>query len=114
MKIVAFAFEEGMLFDVKNNVQVAGRPAKGAGFTESGEANASAVLDPRGNFGFDRPFTHQASLALALRTGISDDTARPLARGASAGDAEESLLIAHLAAAIAGTALYRRFARRGA
>ena len=114
MKIVAFAFEEGMLFDMQDNVEVASRSAEGARFAESGEANASAVFDSGGNFCFNSALTHQASLALALRTGIGDDTARTLTGGTSAGDAEEALLIAHLAAAVAGPALDGRFARRGA
>src|SRR6266478_1642563 len=114
MKIVALAFEKGMLFDMQDNVEVAGRSAEDASFAESGKANASAVFDSGGNFCFNGALTHQPSLALALRTGIGNDTARTLASGASAGDAEESLLIAHLAAAIAGTALDRRFTRSGA
>src|SRR5882757_2000542 len=103
-----------MLFDMKDNVKVAGRPTESAGFAESGEANASAIFDSGGNFGFDRALAHQASFAFALGAGVGDHAASALAGRAGAGDAEESLLIANLAPPITGAALNRGFARRSA
>ena len=52
VQVVAFALEEGMLFDVEDDVEVAGRPAEGAGFAVPGEADASAVFDAGGDLGF--------------------------------------------------------------
>jgi len=53
-EIVAFALEEGMLLDVKDDVEVSGLAAEGAGFAEAGdEADARSIFDARGDFGFD-------------------------------------------------------------
>ena len=49
-------------------------------------------------------FLAELELALALRAGIGDHAARALARRASTSDAEETLLIPDLSAAVAGTA----------
>jgi hypothetical protein len=44
------AIEESVLFDAKDNIQIAGRAAVNAGFSHSGEANAGSVLDASRNF----------------------------------------------------------------
>ena len=69
---------------------------------------------PGGNLGVDRALTQNASFALALRARIGDHAAGALARRTGAGNAEESLLIANLAASRAGAAGGWTFARRRA
>src|SRR5882672_6082698 len=113
MQIVALPFEESMLFNMEDNVEVTGRSAEGAGFAESRKADARAVFYTCGNFGFDRALAQQSALAFALRTRIGDHASGTLTCGTGAGDAEKPLLITNLTAAIAGAALYGRFAGRG-
>jgi len=105
MEVVAFAFEEGVLFNVQNYVEIACGSTRGAGLAVPGKADAGAVFDTGGNFGFDGAFTQLTSFAFAFRARIGDDASSALTRRAGAGNAEESLLIANLAAAIAGAAL---------
>src|SRR5208337_4997944 len=94
------------------NIQIARRPAKRARFAESGKANARAVLDSRGHLRFDHTLAQQAAFASALRARIGDYAARTLAGWASARDAKEALLIAHLAASVARLTMDRGFAGR--
>ena len=81
-------------------------------FTVSRETDAGSVFDSGGNFRIDRPLSQDPALAFALGTGIGDDTARALAGRTSARDAEEALLVANLAPAIARTTGDRSFSRR--
>src|ERR1700675_4052419 len=110
MQVVALALEESMFFDVKDNVQIAGGSTAGTGFAVSGEPDAGTVFYAGGNFGFDGALADLASFAFAFRAGIGDDVACALAGRAGAGDAEEPLLVADLAAAVAGAALDGGFA----
>jgi hypothetical protein len=93
-----------MLFDMQDDIQISGRTAEGADFAAAGETNARAIFYSCGNFGVDRALAHHTAFPLALGTRIRDDTARSLARGAGAGDAKKSLLIADLASTAAGPA----------
>ena len=104
VQVVPLTLEEGMLFHVQNYVQVARRAAVQAAFSVSGEANAGAVFHAGGNFCVHRPLPQHPAFAFALGTGIGDHAARALAGGTGARNAEEALLVADLAAAIAGTA----------
>src|SRR6185369_11890002 len=72
--------------------------------------NARAIFDASGNFGFDHPFANYSRLAFATRAWISDDAARTLTGWARSSNAEKSLLIADLAAALTRLALNGRFA----
>src|ERR1019366_6001530 len=44
VEVVALALKEGVLFDVQDNVQIAGWPAERACFAHAGETNSRAVL----------------------------------------------------------------------
>src|SRR5581483_3738274 len=114
MQIGSFALEEGMFFDVEDEVKIAGRAAERTGFAEAGKADASAVFHSCRNFGVNGFLSHDATLAFAFCTGIGNDATGALACGAGAGHAEESLLIAYLALSAASAATNRRFARGGA
>ena len=112
VQVVAFAREEGMLLHVQHDIQISGRTAEGADFSRAGKANSRSVFHARGNFGVYGALAKNAAFAFALRAGIGDDAARALASGTGASDAEESLLVANLAAAVAGAASRRPLARR--
>src|SRR5215813_219660 len=104
MQVIALAGEKRMLFHVEHNVEVARRPARHTGLSVSTEANAGAVFDPRRNFGFHGALTQHAAFSFALKARIGDHAAQTLASRAGTRHREESLLIAHLPAALAGTA----------
>ena len=114
MQVVALALKEVVLFDVQDNIQIAGWPAERARFAEATETDSRAVLHSRRHFGFDRAFAQQAPFAFALRAGIGDYTARALAGWAGSSDAEKALLIPDLASTVARLAGNRSFARRSA
>src|SRR5277367_5938643 len=98
MQIVAFAHKERMLLHVQNNVEIAGRTTGWTNLASSGEADASSVFHACGNLRIHGALPQNAAFALALETWIGNHAARPLTSRASAGDAEKSLLITHLAA----------------
>jgi hypothetical protein len=104
MKVIALARKERMILHVKVNVEVACRPAKLADFSRSREADAGSVFDPGGNLGVHGPLAQDSAFALALGARVGNHTAGALACRTSASDAEETLLIPDLSAAIAGAA----------
>src|SRR5580765_1378015 len=114
MQIVPFARKKRVLFDVKNDVEIACGTAEHTGLAISSEANAGAVFDSRGDLGVHRALPQYAALALALRARISNNAAHSLARGSGARHREEALLITDLASSLAGTAGDRSFAGCGA
>src|ERR1700681_1546483 len=101
-----------MLLHVQHYVQISGRAAEGADFARAGKANSRSVFDAGGNLGVYGALAKNAAFAFAFRAGIGDDAACALAGGAGASDAEESLLIADLAASVAGAASCWSLARR--
>ena len=104
MQVVAFTGEERMLLHVQHDVQISRRAAELADFACTGKADTRSVFHSCGNLGVDGALAQNAAFAFALRAGIGDHAARALARGTGARDAEESLLVANLAAAVAGAA----------
>ena len=72
--------------------------------------NAGSVLHARRNLYLQRVRASYYALAFALAARVLNHHARALANRAGAGHAEESLLIAHLAMAVALAALARCFA----
>jgi hypothetical protein len=101
-----------MLLHVQHNVEVTGRAAELADFASAGKANPGSIFNPCRNFGVDGTLAKNAPFALALRARISDDAACSLAGGTGARNAEESLLVADLAASVAGPASRGPLARR--
>jgi hypothetical protein len=112
VQVVALALKEGVLFDVQDNIQVAGWPAERARFAQTGETNSRAVLHSRRHLSLDHTLAQQAAFTFALRAWIGDYATRALASWAGSSDAEEALLIPHLAAPIARPAGDRSFAGR--
>ena len=104
MQVGTFALKEGMLFNVQNHIKIASRTAKGPGFAQAGEADASTVFHSCRDLGLDGPLPQNPALAFALGARISDNTAGTLAGGAGTSHAEESLLVAHLSPSGAGAA----------
>jgi len=113
MEVIALARKERMILHVKDNIEVACRPAKLPDLPRSREANARSVFDSGGNLGINGALAQDSAFALALGAGIGNDVARALACRAGTSDAEESLLITDLSAAIAGTAGGRTFPGSG-
>src|SRR5208337_206070 len=81
-------------------------------FTQPAETNSRAILHSRRHLRFHHALAQQAALAFALRAGIGDYAATALAGWAGSGNAEEPLLIPHLASSIARSASDRSFPRR--
>ena len=114
MQVGTFTLEEGMFFDVQNDIQIACRTTEGTGISQPGEADTSAVLDSGRYFRVDILLVEYASFPFALGTRIGDHAACALAGGAGTSHAEESLLVANLAASTAGAAGSRTFTGSGA
>jgi hypothetical protein len=110
VQVVALALEEGVLFDVQDNIQIAGWTSERARFAQAAETNSRAVLHSRGHLSLDHALAQQAAFAFTLRAGIGDYAPRALAGWAGSSDAEEALLIPHLTAPIARPAGHRSFA----
>lgn len=104
MEVIALARKKRVILHVKDNVEVTCRPAKLADFSGSRETDAGSVFDSGGNLGVHGPLAQNPAFALALGAGIGDHASRALAGGASTSDAEETLLIPNLSAALAGAA----------
>src|ERR1700719_2151195 len=104
MQVVAFALEERMLLDVKHHIQIARGTAELAHFARASKADASPVFHSGGNLRVDAALAKQSALAFAFRARISDDVTGSLAGRTRPRDAEESLLVANLATAIARAA----------
>jgi hypothetical protein len=103
------SFENIVVLDAEHDVQVAVGRAFAAGITFTGNAHLVSVIDAGGNLQFDGPFLHHTAFAPAGFAGILDDLPCSAALGTRARDAEEALLEAHLAVAVA-----RRAGRRAA
>src|SRR5947209_9815538 len=101
-----------MLFDVQNDIKIAGRPAVNASLAHTRETNPGAVFDSSWNFGIDRPLLDCAAFAFAFGAGIANDASGALARSTTPSNTEKALLISDLASASAGPATYRWFAVR--
>jgi hypothetical protein len=104
VQVISFPLKEGMLLHVQHDVQIAGWPSVKTAFTESCEADASAVFDAGGNLRVNRALTENSSFAFALGARVGHDAAGSLTGRASARNTEKSLLIANLSPACARTA----------
>src|SRR5262249_55895112 len=96
------------------DVEVARRRAEKADLALAGEANAGAVLDPRGDADRQRLFAPDAPLTAAGAARFLDYRAGALAGRTGALDGEEALLRTHPAVALAGATRGRARARFGA
>src|ERR1700678_1021818 len=103
-----------MLFHMQDYVEIARRAGKGTGFASAGKSDPRTVFHTGGNFRVDRALPQDATFASALWAWIGDHIAGSLTGGASAGNAEESLLVADLAPARARSAGSCTLARRSA
>ena len=110
-QIVPLALKERMFLDVQHDVQITGRAAKLTHFPRASKSDTSAVFDTGRNLSIDRTLTQDAALPFAFRARIGDHAAGPLTGRTRTGDAEESLLIAHLSSPVAGAAGGWAFAR---
>ena len=90
-----------MLLHVQDNIQISCRAAELPYFPRTREANARSILHTWRDFRVDGPLTQDAALTLAFRAGVGNDIARSLTRRTRARDAEETLLVTNLPAAIA-------------
>src|SRR3954447_23032792 len=99
---MSVALKERMLFNVQNDVKIAGWAAEKPGFPLSGIAHAHPLFNTCRNFDFKRTLFYDAALALALRAGIVDDLSRTAAGSTGPRNREKSLLVAYLAATATG------------
>src|SRR5262249_30166162 len=98
------ALEKRMFFDVQDNVEIPGGASMRAGLAQPRKSNSGSVLDAGWDFCIHRLLAEHAAFPFALGARVSDHAACALARGTCAGHAEESLLVADLAAASARAA----------
>src|SRR5690606_5022672 len=110
----ALALEHRVRLDVDEDVEVARRRAVRAGLALARQADAGAVVDPRGDFDRQRLDLVHPSLAAAGAARLLDDFAVAVAVGARLLDHEEALLRADLALPAAQLAAARRGTRLGA
>ena len=114
VQVVVVALEDGVVLDVDDHIQVAGRTAVHAMFAFAREADAVALVDTGRNLDRQRLVRLDAPCAVAGAAGVLDLLAVAVAHRAGLLDAEEALLHAHLAVALAGTASDRLRTRLGA
>jgi hypothetical protein len=112
VQIVALTLEKRMFFHVQYDIKVPGRSAMSSSLTQPRKTDARSVFNAGGHFGIHRSLTQNPPFALALGARIGDHAAQALTRRTSAGHAEESLLVAYLAAPSTRSASNRSFARR--
>src|SRR2546423_14730327 len=113
MQIVSLTLKEWMFLNVQHDIQITSGAAELTHLPGAGKSDASTVFDASRNLGVDGALAQDAAFAFALRTRIGNHAASPLTRRTRAGDAEESLLIAHLSSPVAGAASGWAFSRRG-
>src|ERR1019366_324360 len=111
IQVLAFTLEERVFPGVQHHIEIAGRSTVNASLALARVQHARAFLDSRGNLYRDRALARDAAMASALRAGIDDQFARPLAGAAGARNGKEALLITHPPAPRAGGAGDRRLAR---
>src|SRR5580704_2162217 len=99
-----------MFFDVQHNVKISRRAAVNTTFAKSRKTNTCSVFYAGRNSGVYDLLPQHPSFAFALVARIGDHAACSLARRTCPGNAEKSLLIAHLAVSVAGTAGHWRLA----
>src|SRR5271154_1398375 len=105
-KICVAPLKVRMLFDLEEDVQIAGRAAVGARFAFAREPEPRFGIDTGRNRNFKNFLALDSSLPPALRAGLANRLPSPLARGASPRNRKEALLIMKLAAP--GASLARR------
>src|SRR5579883_1023006 len=110
-EIAAISFEEGVLFDMQHDVEIASRPSVRARLALPAVTHARAVFDPCWDFHFEFARLQHPSLPTAIRTWVGNHLAGTFASRAGPRNAEESLLITNLAATAAGAASLRGLAR---
>ena len=102
MQVGLVPFEERMLFDLEDDIEVARRPAVGAGVALAGKAHARAVVHAGWNVDLQLALHLPVALAAAFLAGIADDLAAAAAVRAGAADGKEALLVDDFAPAVAG------------
>src|SRR4051794_22005236 len=111
LEVVALALEDRRLAHVRDDVEVARRPAAQAGLALAGKADARALLDAGGDVHAGALHLTQAPLAAAGGAGLLDHRAGAAAARARTGDGEHALALRLDAAAVADRADLRRGAR---
>src|SRR5712672_3095816 len=97
MQIVAVTLEDVMLLDADLDVEVARRPAVGAGLAVAAGADAHALVDAGRDLHFERLVALDAPLAAAGQARLRNDLAGAMAVRAGLLDAEEALAHVHRA-----------------
>src|SRR5262249_1421420 len=106
-QIVFATLEEFVFLDVQHDVEISRRAAFRAGIAFSGHPQLRARVHARRNLELEHLFLHDAAIAVTHRTPVLDDLTGTVARAGRSRDAEESLLEANLAVAVAGGACRR-------
>src|SRR5262249_31553258 len=102
-----FSLEEGMLFNVKDNVEVSRGSTEISCFSHSRVTDSGAIFHPSGNVDLHLLLRQSTAFPFALGARISNHRTSTLAGRACTSDTEEPLLISHLPATAAGSTCYR-------
>ena len=89
------------------NVKIAWRPAKCAGFTLTGQAQAGTVIDAGGDLDRDFFTGHHLPRSVAFRTGVNNDLATTTAGWAGGADGKKTLAAGNLSGTPAMSAVFR-------
>src|SRR5438552_797132 len=106
--------EDGMIADLENHVQIAGRTVVRAGLSLMRQAQPGAVIHTGRDVDLQLAVDLLVAFAMAHRAAFLDDLARAIALPAGSPDGEKALLIDDLAAAAAGGTGRAAAARLGA
>ncbi len=93
VEVVVAALEELMILNVEDHIEIARRTAFIAGIAFTGDSELGSIINAGRDLQLDRFFANDAALAVAERTTVLDDLARPVALVATARDAEDGTLI---------------------
>src|ERR1019366_2067017 len=105
MQVVLVAFEEGVLLDLEEHVEIAGRTAVGAGLAFAGQAQAIAVIHTGRDADLEFALHLPVAVAVTFGARIADDLAAAVAGAAGAANGEDALLVEDFSAAVAGGAV---------
>src|SRR5438477_9792706 len=97
-------FEERVLFDLKDHVQILWRAAVSAGMAFVRHTQSGAVIHARRDVHLELTLHLAIALAAAFLAGVADELAAAVARTAGTAHGKEALLIDHFAASVAGRA----------
>src|ERR1019366_8398382 len=104
VQVVFVAFEEWVLLDLEEHVEIAGRAAVGSGLAFAGQAQAVAVGHAGRDVDLELALHLAVAVAVTFGARVADDLAASITGAARAANRQKALLVENFAAAVAGGA----------